>query len=285
MNQSQIIAAALGKPLWSTDSFVPRYRSGECGPWRINPGGQIVHDWGYVSGPCVLAMLPSLARKVESPGSSGGRWETWMSLTPHEIESQELGFRHAYGHTVIMGLGMGWIAANCAINPRVTRVTIVERDPDVIRLFHDSGAFDSLPDDAQQKIAIVNADAMEWRPASTTPVNFLYVDIWLHLAESAAMGQVSRMQENVQAEQIYFWGQELAIYAAIRRASKDPAAITADAIGQAVNDVIALPLLVPHDLDYANMIEAVVQNRIARRLRVEMDIGLQTHEQRITPGT
>jgi len=50
--------------------------------------------------------------------------------------------------------------------------------------------------------------------------------------------------------------------------------ITADAIGQAVNDVIALPLLVPHDRDYANMIERVVQNRIARQLRVEMDIGL-----------
>ena len=65
-----------------------------------------------------------------------------MSLTPHEIESQELGFLHASENVVIMGLGMGWIAANSALNPKVTQVTVVERDPDVIRLFHDSGASD-----------------------------------------------------------------------------------------------------------------------------------------------
>jgi hypothetical protein len=271
MNENITIAAALGRQLWTTDTFVPRYRCGELGQWRIIPGGQLVHDWGYFTGPCILEMLPSLARKVESAG--GDRWETWMSLTPHEIESQELGFRHAFGNMVIMGLGMGWIAANSAMNSRVTQVTVVERDLDVIRLFRDSGASESLPGAAQQKIVIVNADALEWRPDSTTCVNFLYADIWLHLAESEAMGQVRRMQDNIHAEKIYFWGQELAIYSAIKRISEGTAAITADAIRQAVNDVIGLPLLVPHDRDYARMIEQVVRNRIERRLRVEMDIG------------
>ncbi len=59
MNQNIDIAAALGKPLWRTDSFIPRYRVGEVGSWRINPGGQLVNDWGYFTGPCLLEMLPS----------------------------------------------------------------------------------------------------------------------------------------------------------------------------------------------------------------------------------
>lgn len=274
MTTGSNIAAALGKQLWTTDSFVPRYRSGEFGPWRVNPGGPLVHDWGYYTGPCMVEMLPSLARRVESTAGDDDRWETWMSLTAHEVESQELGFRHAFGNTVVMGLGMGWIAANCAISPRVTHLTVVERDPDVVRLFHESGAFDSLPESAQRKIAIVPADALEWRPGGATAVDFLFADIWLQLAEPQAMGEVRRMQANARAGQVYFWGQELAIYSAIRSVSggEDAIAITSETIGRAVSDVIKLPLLVPRDRDYARMIEQVVRNRLARRLRVEMDI-------------
>lgn len=70
----------------------------------------------------------------------GEGWEMWMSLTPHETESQSLGNRYARGTTAIMGLGMGWIAANAALNPKVNRVLIAERDTDVIRLFqHRAG--------------------------------------------------------------------------------------------------------------------------------------------------
>ena len=123
------IASALGMKLWTTNLFMPRYRAGEIGHWRINPGGQLVHDWGYYTGPCLVEMLPSLARKVKSKQNVDW-WENWMSLTPHEIESQELGCRHAVEHTVIMGLGMGWMAANVALNPNVTKVTVVERDPE-----------------------------------------------------------------------------------------------------------------------------------------------------------
>jgi len=274
MNHNLDIAAALGRQLWRTDSFVPQYRCGEIGPWKIKAGGQLINDWGYFSGPCLLESLPSLARKAVSGNDIDGNvWETWMSLTPHEIESQELRFRHAFGDMVIMGLGMGWIAANGALNPEVTRVTVVERDPDVIRLFYESGAFESIPASARRKIEIVNADALEWRPAADRIVNFLYADIWLHLAEPEALGQVRRMQDNVRAERIYYWGQELAIHSAISRISEGGESITEDLIQGAVTDVIDLPLLIPGDRDYARMIEQVIENRIARRRSFEVDIG------------
>jgi len=272
MSHNREIATALGKKLWTTDLFMPRYRSGEIGPWKINPGGQLVNDWGYYTGQCLVEMLPSLVRKVKSRvNMDGDHWETWMSLTPHEIESQELGCRHAFKHTVIMGLGMGWIAANVALNPHVTKVTVVELDPAVIELFKNSGALESLPLSVQRKITIINANAMEWRPAAMEAVNFLYADIWLHLAEPDALAQVRQMQVNIQAEKIYYWGQEIAIHCAAKRFVPYGSAITAEAMQLALNEVIQLPLLVPWEFDYPKMIEQVIQNRMKRQLTVEVD--------------
>jgi hypothetical protein len=264
---SSDIAAALGRTLWTTNSFVPQYNSGEIGPWRIVKGGQLVNDWGYYTGPCLLEMLPSLSRKTASDDSGDGDgWETWMSLTPHEIESQELGFQYAVGDMVVMGLGMGWITANAALNPKVTSVTVVERDPDVIKLFYESGAFESIPLPAQNKITIVKADALEWHPDPARIIDFLYADIWLHLAEPETYDQVTQMQRNVQAKQIYFWGQELTIYAAVAKISNGEDTITDELIQRARSDTLNLPLLIPPNRDYGQMIEQVIKNRIERQL-------------------
>jgi hypothetical protein len=272
MIDNRDIATALGKKLWTTDLFMPQYRTGEIGPWRINPGGQLVTDWGYYTGQCLVEMLPSLVRKVKSRENvDGDFWEIWMSLTPHEIESQEFGCRHAFKHTAIMGLGMGWVAANIAMNPLVTKVTVVELDPAVIELFEHSGALESLPESARRKINIVNANAIDWRPAAAEPVNFLYVDIWRRLAEPAALNQVRQMQANIQAEKIYYWGQEIAINCAAKRFVPDGSKITAEAVQRAVKEVMQIPLLVPKDCGYLQIIKQVIQNRIKRRLTVKVD--------------
>jgi hypothetical protein len=268
----QEIAAALNLQLWTTELFLPQYRGGEIGPWRISPGGQLVHDWGYFSGPCLLEMMPSLARKaLPKAGEKNDRWNTWMSLTPHEIESQEFGCRNAFGHTVVMGLGMGWIAANIALNPRVSKVTIVELDSDVMELFALSGALESIPREARLKIEIVNANALEWRPRKAAPVDFLNADIWLHLAEKETLQQVRQMQANVQASEIYYWGQEIAIYQAAMTLLPAGLPLTPGAVGRAISEVIKLPLLVPDD-DYSAMIEKVIDNRIARGLNIKVNL-------------
>ena len=66
MDINDEIAATLSKKLWTTDLFMPHYRCGEIGAWRIEEGGQLINDWGYYSGLCLVEMLPSLARKVTS---------------------------------------------------------------------------------------------------------------------------------------------------------------------------------------------------------------------------
>jgi hypothetical protein len=261
------MAAALGEVLWTTDLFMPSYQAKELENWRILDGGQLGHDWGYVSGPVMLQILPSLLRRVRSPQSKdSAEWEIWMSLTPHEIESQELGCRYAYGHVVVMGLGMGWIAANMVLNVNVTKVTVVDLDPEVIDLFDLSGAFDSLPVSAQEKIEIVNADATQWKPKVPGSVDFLYADIWFGLAEPEALDQVRQMQKNIQAQIVYYWGQEIAIYSA------SEGELDAKEIEQVVQERIGLPLLVPNDLNYAEMIEKVIQNRIQRGRVIKVEV-------------
>ena len=81
------------------------------------------------------------------------------------------------------------------------------------------------------------------------------------------------MQQHVQAETIYFWGQELAIYTALQRASSSPVAVTEESIRHAVANVVGLPLLIPDDRNYAQMVEQVIQNRIDRRLTIEINLG------------
>ncbi|MDY6949182.1 MAG: hypothetical protein SXG53_26105 [Pseudomonadota bacterium] len=190
-----------------------------------------------------------------------------MSITPHEIESQELGCDLASGHTVVMGLGMGWIAANVALRTEVTRVTVIELDPDVIALIEGMNCFASLPADARAKIHVVRADALQWSPASPDEaVDFLFADIWLTLDEQTTVDQVRRMQANIGARSLYFWGQEMALYRVLEnqgRSVKDVGNADLRALAQAE---LRLPLLIPDGLDYAAMIDTVVARRRTRGL-------------------
>lgn len=263
------LAAALNVPLFTTDLHMPDYLDGRVGRWKLIRGGFSL-DRGYYSGLWGVSGMPVLLRDADGDGQT---WETWMSLSPHEIESQELGCRYAQGHTVVMGLGMGWVAVNMALSPKVDRVTVIERDPEVIDLFKQSQALDGLPPEIAGKVRIILADALEWRPDA--PVDFLYADIWQHLEEPQTLDDVRRMQENVQAGQIYFWGQELIIHSLAgtpREACADEAE-WALAVQRCVTERIGLPLLVPGEFDYPGMIVTVARQRHERfRQRVQKPI-------------
>ena len=247
---AESIATTLGTPQFRTDLYIPQYPSGEIGPWRVTQCSLHLGR-GYWGESYLVTEMPALLRR----GDRG--WQTWMSMSPYELESQELGCRYAYGHTVAMGLGMGWIAINAALNRGVDKVTVVERDPDVIALIEQSGVLQRAPADAGRKIAIVQADALEWQ--ATEPVDFLYADIWLHLAEPGTLEQVRRMQANVGAETIYFWGQEMVI-----RDLASPEAIADRAtLDRVIRQRIGLPLLAPEDLDYPAMIRRVLNMKAA----------------------
>jgi len=247
-------------PLYRTDLHIPPYRLGEHGRWRLIKGG-LTLDRGFFSGPCSCQGNVALLR--ENPES--GALETWMSLSPYEMESQEIAVRAAFGHVAVMGFGMGWAAANIALHPKVTRVTVVERDTDVIALNRDIGSFDGLDEAARAKLHIVNADAMAWSPAEgEPPVDFLYPDIWLTMAEEGTLEQTQAMQANLNARKVYIWGQEvLLIRALTARHGQLPNPLTYDHLEEAAAGDLALPLLLPRQVDYPKLIEVVARSRAA----------------------
>ena len=147
-----------------------------------------------------------------------------------------------------MGLGMGWAAANAALHPAVTRVTVVERDPVIIAMIAAQGIFGQLPAAAAAKLEVVEGDALEFVPA--LPADRLLADIWQPLITPGRVEEVQRMAAHCQATRVYFWGQEMEIARHLRGAGL---AFDADGIAAAVS-ALGLPLLGPELPDYPDRI-------------------------------
>jgi hypothetical protein len=237
-----LLFGAFRSALW-----FPRYRVGACGAWRVRVMQQpaVRGYWGTVY---------RVAGTVMLTGPSRGNAEVWMSMTPMEVESQEIGIAAAHGHTVVLGLGMGWATANIALNPAVERVTVVERDRDIVALVDVLGIFAQLPDAARHKIDIVVDDALTWRPA--TPVDSLQADIWLNVVEPQKWNDVRRMCENIRPASLYFWGQEMELWRlACRAIGHAPDILTPAMLDAAIADC-DVPLVTAEGPDYAARITA-----------------------------
>lgn len=221
-----------------TRAIAALYRPLASGAWRLERGA-LVMARGYWSPPTAFEVI-ALRRGDD----------VWMSLTPLEIESEQIGVEAAYGHVAILGLGMGWAAAACALKPEVTRVTVIERDPDVIALHAELDLFGQLPGGVGDKVRIVRADALVW--VADEPVDVMIADIWLPLVSDGRVDGMRRTQANVAATKLYFWGQELEIARHARAAGRD-----CDAPGIAATVAgFALPLIGPGTPDYPERLRA-----------------------------
>ncbi|WP_445682331.1 hypothetical protein [Radicibacter daui] len=231
---------------FETDLFIPAYRSIRRGEWEI-----LISELNFAGGYWSDAVLVRNMAGLIRDGS------TWMSMTPMEIESQEIGVRLSRGDVVILGMGMGWAAAVTALRDEVSSVTVVELDADVLALHEELDIFSQLPEAARRKISIVHGSAFSYRP--TGPVDFLMADIWLPLRGDNRVDEVKRMQENIGAQAIYFWGQELEIG---RLAALDGEMLTPEGI-QRIVERTGLPLV---GLEYPAY-DQLLSRAVARHLR------------------
>lgn len=76
-------------------------------------------------------------------------------------------------HILINGLGLGYVLLKCMEKPEVERATVVEISPDVIKLVwpHYKKMFGD-------KIEIIQADAMTWKPPKDIRYGMVWHDIW-----------------------------------------------------------------------------------------------------------
>jgi ribosomal protein S18 acetylase RimI-like enzyme len=173
---------------------VPVYRPASLGRWALKKVKRVA-QFGYF-------------QNWQGQGDINALYfdeQTWMSDARDEVDSQTPHVAAAFGHVVVMGAGMGIALYNLLTRPEVTRVTLVERDRQVIDLLRQSVELDRWG--GVEKLRVEIADALDYIPDA--PVEHLYADIWAAPGEPRSIPDMQQMQAHVRAAQVGWWGQEL----------------------------------------------------------------------------
>ncbi len=96
-----------------------------------------------------------------------------MSDTDAEKADHYAFVRAADGHCLMNGLGIGMCLNAILKKPDVTRVSVIEIDPDIISLVG--------PNYTDPRIKIINADAYKYSPPKGTRYGAVWHDIWDNL--------------------------------------------------------------------------------------------------------
>jgi predicted methyltransferase len=97
----------------------------------------------------------------------------WMSDTFDELNDQLEPINKATGHVLINGLGLGCVLQCCIEKESVESVTVVEIEPDVIKLV--APHFEAKYGD---RLKIICADAFQYKPEKGVRYDVIWHDIW-----------------------------------------------------------------------------------------------------------
>lgn len=129
---------------------------------KIDFAGHIVPSLGYFNEPFSFPVIYENGRE-------------WMSLKPNEIETMRRPLSRAKGNVLVGGLGIGYFMEECARNPLVTSVTVIERSPEVIKLIEDN----ILPlVSGREKIKIIEGDAVAYAREHLKEFDYSFMDLW-----------------------------------------------------------------------------------------------------------
>lgn len=97
-----------------------------------------------------------------------------MSDTDMEKTSNVHVIKNAHGHVLIAGLGLGMIILPLLEKQEVEHITVIEKNPDVIKLVY--------PHIECDKLTVINADIFEWKPDKSSKFDCIYFDIWTFIS-------------------------------------------------------------------------------------------------------
>ena len=103
--------------------------------------------------------------------------DVWMSLNPNEIETMKPFINKGHGNVLVLGLGMGYVPYMLSLKNDVKKVTIIEKNPEIINLFKDL-IFPNFV--YKDKIQIIQSDAIDYLRKNQKEAGFDYVfaDLW-----------------------------------------------------------------------------------------------------------
>lgn len=116
---------------------------------------------------------PGTYTRLLRGNKSSIRCVTVMSDTPDEIRDHLGPIMNAKGTVLIAGLGIGMVAAACLNKPEVDKVTVIELCPEVIHLVGDH-----LKGIHGDRLEIIQADIMQWKPPKGARYDVAWFDIW-----------------------------------------------------------------------------------------------------------
>ncbi len=110
----------------------------------------------------------------------------WMTLTPVDLDTSTDAINAAHGRVVTFGLGLGYYAYMVSEKADVESITVIEKSPDVIRLFKKH-ILPQFPN--RDKVRIIEADAFEYAEKDMPKENFdvAFVDTWRDASDGAPM--------------------------------------------------------------------------------------------------
>ena len=165
---------------------------------RAYPDGAVLPVLGYFAQPFAYPVLTENGRE-------------WMTATPNEINTIRPAAEAAHGHVLTLGLGLGYFAFHALLNPRVERVTAVERSADAIRLFRER-ILPAFP--RPERLTILQADAFAAAPAlyRSGQYDFVFADLWHDAADGLPMYERLKQMEVPGPEYRYWIEKTLEFY-------------------------------------------------------------------------
>jgi hypothetical protein len=158
------------------------YEAFVCDDFRISENGRVYPQIGYFKRAYSYPVVYQNERE-------------WMLITPNEIETMREPIAASRGRVLTFGLGLGYFAFMASRKKEVEQVTVVERDPDVIRLFREL----ILPQFRfREKLRIVCDDAFSFAENEMQKGSYdvVFTDLWHDVGDGLPLYRRMRSYED-----------------------------------------------------------------------------------------
>ena len=138
----------------------------------------------------------------------------WMSIIPHEIETMKEPINNAFGHVLVLGLGLGYYLFHVLNKKEVKSVEIVEKDKRIISLFNKY-LINKFPH--IEKINIIHDDALNYLNKNKKKYDYIFSDIWHNVGDGEILYLKIKSFENKYLDTKFDYWIERSIISMLRR--------------------------------------------------------------------
>ena len=139
--------------------------------------------------------------------------EIWMSLIPHEINTMKNHIKDAFGNVLVLGLGLGYYVFHIARKKDVDKITIIEKDKRVIKIFKEN----LLPYfENKDKITIIEDDAIKYL-STPKDYDYCFCDIYHNVEDGLPLYILIKQNEKYHPYTKFSYWIETSLLAMLRR--------------------------------------------------------------------